>query len=108
MKKFVMLLVVAAVMVMVAGSVVYAGHSGKEVRERLDNMQTRIDRGIASGELTRHESDRLQGELNRIRHEFEEMKWDGLSPRERRKLEKDMDRLDKDILRKKHNERKAY
>jgi hypothetical protein len=109
MKKMVMILAIAAVMVMVVGAVVYAdGHSSREVRGRLDNMQARIDQGIASGELTGREAEHLQRELKRIRHEFQEMKWDGLSPRERMKLEKDMDRLDRDISRKKHNERRAY
>ena len=109
MKRIVMLLAIAAVMVMVMGAVVYAdGHSGRDVRERLDNMQVRIDRGISSGELTGREAEHLQRELRRIRHEFQEMKWDGLSPRERRTLEKDMDRVERDISRKKHNERRAY
>jgi septal ring factor EnvC (AmiA/AmiB activator) len=109
MKKLVMILAIAAVMVMVVGAVVYAdGHSSREVRERLDSMQARIDRGISSGELTGREAERLQGELRRIRHEFQQMKWDGLSPRERRKLESDMDRLDRDISRKNHNYRRAY
>ncbi len=109
MKKLIMLLSSAALMLMIAGTAVYAdGHSGREVRERLDNMQVRIDRGVSSGQLTGREAEHLQHELNRIRHEFREMKWDGLSQHERMKLEKDMDRLDRDIRREKHNERRAY
>jgi septal ring factor EnvC (AmiA/AmiB activator) len=75
------------------------------VNERIVEMEKRIDQGIASKELTRHEADKLREELREIRRKERRMEADGrLSPRERDILHADLDRLKRHIFREKHDE----
>lgn len=80
--------------------------SGREIRHRIHETQERIERGAASGSLTRHEVRWLQGELEKIRGKFEDMRWDGLSYREAERLEHDLERLNRDISREKQEKRR--
>jgi len=72
--------------------------------ERVRNQQKRIEQGIASGELTRHEADILQDNLSWIKYEAARMTDDGkLSPGEAKRLDSLLDRNDNMIINKKHN-----
>jgi hypothetical protein len=78
-------------------------HGG--IRGRIHEARQRIDRGIERGSLTRHEADRLMGELSGILERIDRMKADGhLSPREQEKISRDLDRLDRDIAREKNDD----
>jgi dsDNA-binding SOS-regulon protein len=99
MRKFLKVItVVLAMLVMV--SVAF----GAGIRERIWDQQKRIDSGIASGQLTRHEADILLDNLSWIRYEFARLTDDGkLSPGERDRLDKMLDRNDNMIINKKQN-----
>ena len=77
------------------------------VRERLEHMETRIERGIRSGDLTRREAERLREELREIKRRESRMREDGrLSERERARLHEDIDRLDRQITRERRDDQK--
>ncbi|MBI5640193.1 MAG: hypothetical protein HZA17_07205 [Nitrospirae bacterium] len=106
MKRLGSILITAALMLMVGG-VVYAGTADPGIQDRIEDQQQRIDQGIASGELTRAEADRMQDNLNRIKADEARLKADGkLTPRERARLNKELDHNSKAIYRKKHNPRR--
>lgn len=68
------------------------------IHDRINFMEQRIDRGVRSGELTRHEAGKLRKELGAIRQRERRMREDGrLSPRERDALQGRLDRLDRQI-----------
>lgn len=74
------------------------------IRARIHHAQERIDRGIDRGSLTRPEAQRLKGELDGILYKIDRMKDDGhLSPREREIISRNLDKLDRDISREKHD-----
>jgi hypothetical protein len=105
MKKVTFALIVA---VMLFGAIAtgYAErgdwHGG--IRTRIHAAHERIDRGIERGSLTRHEAQRLKEELNGILRKIDRLKADGrLDPREREIINRDLDRLDRDIYREKHD-----
>jgi hypothetical protein len=75
-----------------------------DVRDRIESQQKRIDKGIASGELTRHEADIVIGNLNHIRKKYDKMTIDGvLTMKELEKLDKMLDENSKMINRKENN-----
>lgn len=79
------------------------------IRARIHDSRARIDRGVAQGALTRHEAERLNGELNHILDKIDRMREDGhLGGRERDIINRDLDRLSRDISREKHNDRRRY
>ena len=92
--------VMAAVFVLGLSAVSMAGINRREYRE-----QQRINQGIRSGELTRREAARLEAGLARIRTDerFARMSGGGISPRERARLEREMNRESRYIYRQKHD-----
>ena len=77
-------------------------HGG--IRSRINVEHERIERGIERGSLTRPEAHRLKQELDYILNKIDRMKRDGyLDPREREIINRDLDRLDRDISREKRN-----
>jgi hypothetical protein len=77
-------------------------HGG--IRTRIHEAHQRIQRGIERGSLTRPEARRLKEELNGILRKIDRMKADGrLDHREREIVNRDLDRLDRDIYREKHD-----
>lgn len=80
------------------------------IRSRIHEDQQRIEWGIESGALTRHEARRLRRELATILDKIDYMKQDGhLSSRERKRINRDLDRLEMDIRREKYDaERRRY
>lgn len=74
------------------------------IRERVNRANIRIERGIERGSLTRPEAQRLRDELYGIQDNISRMKDDGhLDGRERERINADLDRLDADINREKHD-----
>ena len=81
-----------------------AGTRDPGVNQRQHNQQERIEQGVKSGELTRGETRRLQGEQRQIRHEERQYKSDGVLTRDERKdLHQDQNRASRDIYRQKHD-----
>jgi hypothetical protein len=81
-----------------------AGTRDPGVNHRQHNQQHRIQQGVKSGELTRGETHRLEGEQRAIRHEERMYKADGrLTPGERADLHRDQNRVSRDIYRQKHD-----
>lgn len=79
------------------------------IRARIHEAHQRIERGIDRGSLTRHEAQRLREELDGILAKIDRMKADGhLDPREREIINRDLDRLDRDISREKHDRERRY
>jgi hypothetical protein len=80
-------------------AVSFAGINGRQHRE-----QQRIREGIRSGELTRREAVRLEAEQARIRGYERYARRDGyISPRERARLDRELDRASRDIYHQKHD-----
>lgn len=77
----------------------------KNINKRQENQQERIAQGVKSGELTAREAARLEKQevkLNREERRFRKS-GDGLSIRERAKLERDLNRTSRHIYRQKHD-----
>jgi hypothetical protein len=99
MRKF---LTCSTVVLVLLGMISVAFAAG--IRERIGDQQRRIDKGIASGELTRQEADTLQDNLSWIKYEFARMTDDGkLTPAESKRLDDLLDRNNNMIINKKHN-----
>ena len=99
MRKF---LTCSTVVLVMLGMISVAFAAG--IRERIGDQQKRIDKGIASGELTRQEADTLQDNLSWIKYEFARLTDDGkLTPGENKRIDGLLDRNDKMIADKKHN-----
>lgn len=74
-------------------------------RTRIQDSKQKIEQGIERGTLNRHEARRLNKELGKILYKIDRMKADGrISPREREKINRDLDRLDRDIFKEKRND----
>jgi len=85
-------------------TVMLVGNAFADIPDRIHNQQSRIDKGIASGKLTRAEAEMLQDNLNWIRNEFGRMKADGrLTPNEVRRLNQMLDENSEMIYKKKNN-----
>lgn len=98
MKRLVSVLLSAALLLGLS-AVSFAGINRREYRE-----QYRIRQGIRSGELTRREAGRLEAEQARIRVDERYARRDGyISPRERARLDRELDRAGRDIYRQKHD-----
>src|SRR6185295_17664476 len=84
-------------------NVLAAGNSPGKIKtpainERQHQQQARIRQGVKSGELTRHETARLEAEEARIRKNEKSAKADGkLTPAERQRLEKELNKASHDI-----------
>ncbi len=75
------------------------------IADRVDFAQRRIEQGIRSGTLTREEAHRLQEEFSRVRYDENRARADGhLDYRERMRLDRELDRLERHISYLKHNE----
>ena len=79
------------------------------IRSRINEDYGRIERGVEHGSLTRHEARMLKGELEMILNKIDRMKSDGhLDAREREIINRNLDRLDRDIRREKRNNERRY
>jgi len=101
-----MLAVVCAVFVCGTVATGYAeqGDWRGGIRSRIQESKQKIEQGIERGSLNRHEADRLHSELGTILNKIDRMKADGyLSQGERDTINRDLDRLDRDIFKEKHD-----
>jgi septal ring factor EnvC (AmiA/AmiB activator) len=104
--KRVILAVICAVFVFGTIATGYAeqGDWRGGIRSRIQESKQKIEQGIERGTLNRHEADRLNGELGSILNKIDRMKADGyLSQGERDNINRDLDRLDRDIFKEKHD-----
>jgi len=105
MKKM-MLAVICAVFVFGTITVGYAeqGDWRGGIRSRIEVSKQKIDQGVQRGTLNRYEADKLNAELGDILNKIDRMKSDGyLSQGERDNIKNDLDRLDRDIFKEKHD-----
>jgi Spy/CpxP family protein refolding chaperone len=85
-----------------ATAISFAGSRGINGREHRE--QQRINQGIRSGELTRREARQVESGLARIRIDERFARADGhLTPRERARLQRELDRESRSIYRQKHD-----
>jgi len=63
-----------------------------EIGGRLENQRDRVEQGYENGNLTRKEACRLLGQEKDLRQERRHMARNGLSDRERREVNRDLDR----------------
>ena len=98
-----------ATLCLYAAAPAFAGHRHERLFDRLDRQQIRIERGIESGKLTRWEARKLmkqQRRIHRLAREF--YADDHLGKRERRILNKKLDRASDRIHALKHNDEYRY
>lgn len=102
MRKRIVSLLLAGVVVLGASIVSMAGPRGINHREYRD--QRRIGQGIRSGELTRREARGLEAGLARIRVDERFARRDGvITPRERARLNHELNHESRAIYRQKHD-----
>jgi septal ring factor EnvC (AmiA/AmiB activator) len=104
--KRVVLAVICAVFVFGTMATGYAeqGDWRGGIRTRIQESKQKIAQGIDRGTLNRHEADKLNAELGTILNKIDRMKADGyLSQGERDNIKNDLDRLDRDIFKEKHD-----
>ena len=78
----------------------------RQVNQRLENQQDRINQGIKSGELTRKEAGNLEAKDARIKNNerFDRKQDNGkLTPADRKSLNKQLNKASRNIYRDKHN-----
>jgi hypothetical protein len=74
------------------------------INQRERNQQARINQGIKSGELTRRETERLEGKEAKIRVDERYAKMDGhFTPAERQHIQKELNSASRNIYRQKHD-----
>jgi hypothetical protein len=76
------------------------------IQDRMQRQQERINQGVSSGQLTPHETARLEAQQAKIQQDEMRARSDGvITAAEKRKLTREQNRANKDIYRKKHNDR---
>ena len=93
-------------MVLVVSVVAASAQSrGRGINAREHRQQQRIAQGVRSGELTSRETYRLERQEQRIDRQEDRFResGDGLSPRERAKLEHELNRESRNIYHQKHD-----
>ena len=89
-----------------AFAALYAQDKTPVVDQREKNQEKRIEQGIRSGNLTPAETRRLEVQQGRIKADELNAKSDGkVTAKERRKLNREQNRANRTIYRKKHNAR---
>jgi hypothetical protein len=105
MKRLTILILATALAVSLAG-IAAADTATPRVHRRIVRQEMRIHRGVRSGQLTRREAWRAQRGERHIRREAWRAKADGrVTPRERARLNRSLDRQSARIWRLKHNRR---
>ena len=80
------------------------GANTPRVDQRQANQEKRIDKGIASGQLTKRETRRLEKEQAAVNRAEDKAKADGtVTAQERRRLHKAQNHASRDIYRQKHD-----
>ena len=98
-----MLLAVSAMTLLMTG-MAYAEAETPVVDQRQTNQENRIDRGIASGQLTEREATRLNKQQEHISKMEAKAKSDGVvTKRERARIDHAQNRASRHIAREKHD-----
>ncbi len=96
-----------AAAVAMAGTLLLTGSAqAGTIKKRAENQQDRIAQGIQSGQLTAHETVRLEKKEARLNHEVKDMRQDNggkLTDAEKAKINRQQNRLSGDIYRQKHD-----
>ena len=93
-------LVMGLIFSLAIGTSAFAG----EVKEREENQQDRIAQGVESGQLTGKEAAHLEKGEAKLEKDREKALADGkMTPKEKRKLNKEENRQSKKIFNAKHN-----
>ena len=97
----------------VAPAFAHQGHDrpfkGDNLLERMERQQNRIDRGVMNYQLTRKEAKQLRRQQRKIRYLAWRFYGDGhLSKKERRRLQRELDKSSRKIKRLKHNDLERY
>ena len=99
--------VMCAVMLFGMVAIVYAEREDWRggIRTRIQDAKQSIEQGIENRSLTKSEAKKLTKELDGILHKINRVKEDGkISQKEREKINRDLDRLDRDIAKEKHDD----
>lgn len=103
MKSLILTAIISSLILVLPG-LANAGTRDPLVNKRQERQENRIEQGIASGELTKHEARRLHSKERAIKAKEHTYKADGtLTPAERKDLHHDLSALSKDIKREKHD-----
>ncbi len=96
--------IAATVLALSAFAATAAGTDTPRIDQRQANQEQRIDRGIASGELTKPEARRLTHQENRIDKMENKAKADGVvTGQEKKHLTKAQNKTSRHIYRQKHD-----
>lgn len=88
--------------------VAYNGPDGLSINEREARQREAIRRGMASGELTRNEAQRLWGEQRRIERMEQRARADGnFTPQERARINRQLDNSGRHIRHETHDRQRA-
>jgi hypothetical protein len=84
------------------------GRAGS-INARQHRQSARIHQGVKSGEITKGEADKLRADRAGVRAEERVYRkpGDGLNKREKRDLQRDLNKTNREIRRAKHNNREA-
>jgi len=108
MKKSLGLVFASVILLCGLSAVSYAQNNHRHplnINKRQENQQDRIAQGIKSGELTAREASQLERQEFRINREERRFRQsgDGLTSKERAKLERDLNRESRNIYKQKHD-----
>ena len=106
MKRVVLSLIAAASLASVAAPAFAQGPRGDWIplAQRQDNIERRIDDGVASGQLTRREARSLHDQFRGLLRLEDRYRRDGMTRRERADLERRYDALSDRVRFDKHND----
>jgi hypothetical protein len=105
MKK--LTIAIAAVATLTAGAA--AAQPWMSINDRQARLEQRIDQGIRSGQLNRHEAMRLRHEMRQLaRLEYRYRRTGGLSGWERADLDRRFDQLSAQVRFEKHDAQQRY
>ena len=98
------LLIAGTTLALASAGAFAQGTAMPRVEQREANQQARIQQGVASGQLTPHETKRLEKEQAHIAKAESKAEADGVVTKpERRKLHRMQDHASRDIYRQKHD-----
>ena len=96
-------LATGSLLVFLIGSMTFSEAS---IPQRQARQQNRIYQGIRSGQLTRREFRGLERQQYRIQRDKQRLKSDGtFTPRERIRIQRELNRASRNIYRQKHDSR---
>ena len=94
--------------VLLVAGMAYGQAETPGIDQRQANQEQRIDHGIASGQLTQREADKLDKQQQHIDKMENKAKSDGVvTKKERSRLHAAQDRASKNIFREKHDRQKS-